>query len=195
MTREQWLLTATDKFRHGLFKDAHASLPVGVSAIIPTVRVSVGFPKGRGGRGQAIGQYWPSLAVQDAIPQVFISPVIDDGARALDILAHELVHACTPGAGHKTPFKQLAIAIGLTGKMTATVAGPELTARLNSLLTELGPYPNSRINLNAGPKKQSTRLLKCECTSCGYTCRVTATWLESTGAPICPCSGSAMVSV
>lgn len=194
MNREQWLLSATDKLRNGIFKDVHASLPVGVSAIIPIVRVSVGFPKGRGGKSQAIGQYWPALSVEDAIPQVFISPVIDDASRALDILVHELVHACTPGAGHKTPFKQLALAVGLSGKMTATIAGPELTVRLNAMALELGPYPNSRINLSAGPKKQGTRMLKCECIDCGYTCRASAKWIEERGAPICPCNQTTMAT-
>jgi hypothetical protein len=35
-------------------------------------------------------------------------------------------------------------------------------------------------------KKQTTRLLKCECAECGYTARVTAKWIKDSGAPMCP---------
>lgn len=35
-------------------------------------------------------------------------------------------------------------------------------------------------------KPQSTRLLKTECASCGYNCRVTKRWIDKSGAPICP---------
>jgi hypothetical protein len=36
-------------------------------------------------------------------------------------------------------------------------------------------------------KKQSTRMVKCECPDCGYIVRTTRKWLEE-GAPICPCN-------
>ena len=40
--------------------------------------------------------------------------------------------------------------------------------------------------LTTRPKKQSTRLLKCECPTCGYIARVAWKWLEDKGAPHCP---------
>lgn len=190
-TREAWLGDAVERLRAGLFADANGSLPVGISSEVPTVRVSVGFPGGRGSKHKAIGQYWKGLAVADGVPQVFISPVIDDAVRALDILCHELVHACVPEDGHGAKFKKIALAIGLTGKMTATVAGPALTMRLNALVGDLGAYPHSRIDVGSGLKKQGTRLNKVACKDCGYTVRVTRKWLE-VGAPICPCNGEAM---
>lgn len=181
-TREDWLLKAADHLREDLFK-RH-------DAVVPTVRVSVGFPGGSS-RHTAIGQYWPSPTVSDGIPQVFISPTIDEPVRALDILVHELIHAVHPAAGHMGPFKRLALAVGLTGKMTATVAGPELREHLERLADTLGPFPNSAINLTSR-KKQSTRLGKVECRACGYVARVTRKWLDEAGAPICPCSGEQM---
>ena len=181
-TRESWLIAATNDLRGGIFKP-HAEIPA-------ALRLSCGFPGGRSGK-KAIGQYWHASACMDAVPQVFISPVIDNPVRALDVLVHELVHACTPGDGHKKSFKRLALALGLTGKMTATVAGPELESSLKGLVERLGAYPHAAINL-ADRKKQSTRLNKVKCESCGYTVRVTKKWLESSGAPLCPCSGEAM---
>lgn len=182
MTREDWLLKATEVLRSELFKQHGAE--------VPTVRVSVGFPGG-GSAHKRIGEYWPGQAVSDGVPQVFISPTIDEPVRALDILVHELIHAVYPLAGHKGPFRTLALKVGLTGKMTATDAGPELKAYLTSLTGRLGEFPNSRINLTLR-KKQTTRLGKVECSSCGYTARVTRKWIEEQGPPLCPCSGEVM---
>jgi hypothetical protein len=180
-TREAYLLAATEKLRTGLF------LEHGVN--IPEVRVSVGFPGGGSAR-KRIGEYWHASAIKDGIPQIFISPVLNDAIDALDVLVHELVHACTPGAGHKKPFKDLGLKVGLVGKPKSMGAGPDLKVRLNAMVSELGPYPHAGINLQ-DRKKQTTRLNKCECQSCGYTVRVTQKWLEI-GAPICPCNGESM---
>lgn len=40
--------------------------------------------------------------------------------------------------------------------------------------------------LRDAPKKQKTRMLKCECATCGYTVRTARKWLELAGAPLCP---------
>jgi hypothetical protein len=82
-------------------------------------------------------------------------------------------------------FAKVAKAFGLEGKMTATVAGAELTERLNALVEQLGEYPHAL--LKESGKKQSTRMIKCECYSCGYIARTSSKWIEQAGAPICPC--------
>lgn len=180
--RESWLLAATEELRGGLFRSCGAT--------IPPVRVSVGFPGGGSARTR-IGEYWLAHACTDAVPQIFISPVLDNPVRILDVLVHELVHAVHPKDGHGKAFRKLALAVGLTGKMKATVAGPELEKSLNDLSASLGALPHSSINLK-DRKKQTTRLNKVECASCGYTCRVTAKWLDAMGAPLCSCNGSPM---
>jgi hypothetical protein len=182
LTREAWLELATVKLREGLFKR--------VGETVPVVRVSVGFPGGGSAR-KRIGEYWHARATTDQVPQVFISPVLSDAVQVLDVLVHELVHAVTPGDGHKAQFKRVALAVGLTGKMTATVAGPALKAELEAMLAEIGPYPHGAINLQ-DRKKQTTRLLKAECQDCGYTVRVTRKWVEEAGTPLCPCNGASM---
>lgn len=182
MTREQWLLAAIERLRPSFQAVGHD---------IPACRVSVGFPKGKGGRNMAIGQYWPGTLASDSIPQIFISPIIGDGARALDILVHELVHACVgSAAGHGKAFKRLALSVGLTGKMTATVADKALSERLNAFLepSALGPYPHAALNPKeklAGSQKGS-RLLKAACVHCGYTIRITKKWALEVGTPNCP---------
>lgn len=151
-------------------------------------RCSVGFPKGGSGRRHAIGQCWPEAASGDGHFETFISPELQDSVEVLATQAHEYAHATVGlAAGHKAPFKKCAEAIGLTGKMTATVAGPEFKEWSAKLVEKIGQFPGAKLNVGSGRfKKQSTRLLKCECEQCGYTARVTKKWIESVGAPVCP---------
>jgi len=62
---------------------------------------------------------------------MFISPVLADPVKVLDVVVHENVHRIVGiKCGHKGAFKRLAESIGLTGKMTSTIAGPELEQKL-----------------------------------------------------------------
>lgn len=175
-TREAWLEKATDLLRVSLFKANNIDLP--------KVRVSVGFPGGVSAR-KRIGEHWHPRASEDGVSQIFISPRLKSSLEHLDVLVHELVHACVPDDGHGAAFKRIALAVGLTGPMRSTVAGEVLRSHLNALIQGIGEIPHAAINLGMGRKKQSTRLLKVECPACGYTVRVTQKWLEM-GAPICP---------
>ncbi|MDG4801752.1 SprT-like domain-containing protein [Micromonospora sp. WMMD980] len=184
-TREEWLTAAVEAMRP-LFAE--------VGETIPTVRVSVGWPGGKGKKNATIGQCWPTGLAGDKVAQIFISPVLDKPADILATLAHELVHAVDDCANqHKGRFVKIAKAIGLTGKMTATVAGDELAGRLAAIAKTLGDFPHGRLSLVSGSeKKQSTRMIKCECGDCGYTARTTRKWLDEYGAPICPCNKEPM---
>lgn len=179
-TREEWLTRALDEFRQW-FRARSLTLP-------EKIRVSVGFPSTRAlsNRNRAVGQCW-SDSSKDGAVEIFVSPVLGDAARALDVLIHELCHAVAPKAGHKGDFRKAAKKMGLAGKMTATVASPELAARLNALLPSLGDYPHAELAPISGLKKQSTRLQKAVCAGCGYTIRVTQKWIDF-GLPTCtPC--------
>jgi len=187
MTREQWLNAMADELRP-MFVAQGKPLP-------NALRISIGFPskKALSARNRVLGQCWTQAASADGVHQIFISPLIGDGTRAADVLVHELAHAALPaGVGHKKPFALLAAALGLAGKPTATIASPELTQCLNRLIEKIGPYPHAALNPAVDEKKQSTRLIKVECSSCGYTCRVTRKWIEASGAPICPTDNEAM---
>lgn len=60
-------------------------------------------------------------------------------------------------------------------------------------MVELGEYPHSAINLLDRPtKKQTTRMIKCECEDCGYVARTSNKWIEEAGAPLCPCNSEPM---
>ena len=153
------------------------------------MRVSCGFPGGGSAR-KRIGECW-STASADGVSQVFVSPILADPVDVLATLAHELVHAFDDcKSGHKGAFTRIARAVGLTGKMTATVAGPELAETLKAIAADLGDYPHKAIKLGA-IKVQSTRMRKVLCEVDGYTLRTTTKWLEF-GLPTCPC-GAEMV--
>jgi hypothetical protein len=180
MNREDWLKLAEQKM---------VAWIVALSYAYPeNTRISCGFPKSSKGRNNAIGQCWSSAASADRTHEIFISPTQADKARVCDILLHEMVHA-TVGieAGHGKPFTTLARALGLEGKPTATFAGEALKARIDGMLETLPDYPHATITPSVQTtKKQKTALLRCECPQCGYLARVTAKWVDSVGAPICP---------
>lgn len=188
-TREEWLVAAVE---------ALAPLFAELGETLPAVRVSVGWPGGSGRKNSVIGQCWATAASADKVAQLFISPVLDDAVRVLDVLAHELVHAVDDcQSGHKGRFAKIAKGLGLTGKMTATVAGDDLKAKLEGIVEELGEYPHAALASAQGadgPKKQTTRMMKVECAEgSGYKARMTRQWLEEFGAPICPCHEERMI--
>jgi hypothetical protein len=185
MNREAWL--------HALAGALSADF-VNVGHVVPKLAISVGFPSNGGTSAlrQRIGECWNGDASDDGTFQIFISPVIADGVRAGDVLVHEMCHSVLPkGTKHNRRFAALARDLGLDGKPTATVASPRLVTRLNGLITDIGPYPHSKLSLSPRLAKQTTRLLKVSCEGCGYTVRITRQWLDK-GAPICPTCGVEM---
>lgn len=207
-TREEWMAVAVDRMRP-LFALHGATIP-------NNVKVSCGFPFGRRGITSlnAIGQAWPAaLSTGDHI-ELFVSPVLDDGARVADVLAHECVHAAVGNQhGHGPVFRKLAEAIGLTGHMTATVAGDGFKAWWSATGIGLGVYPHDRLIVRIersapkgkpeGPaprnpagrgglvyRPDTTRMVKVQCPHCAeagepYIVRMSRKTMER-GAPICP---------
>lgn len=177
-TREQWLQAFTTEARK-VFLDA--------GYVVPDVRVSVGFTS-KGAKGNRIGECWVPEASEDETPEIFITPAIGDASRIADIHTHELIHA-TGIRGHKADFVRCMKAVGLEGKPTATTAGDAWRAWANPIIEKLGPLPHAALSgANGGSteKKQSTRMIKCECSSCGFVFRTSSKWLE-TGADLgCP---------
>jgi hypothetical protein len=184
LNREEWLM-AVAAGMSPWFSDLGCPLP--------RVRMAVGFTS-RGKRSSRIGECWGADASVDGTHEIFIVPTLDDPVRIADILAHELVHAAVGTSnGHKAPFRKVALAIGLEGRMKATTAGPLFLERVEPILTAVGPLPHARLDWSNGSPKQTTRGLKAYCEHCGYTVRVTAKWLNLAGPPICPMHGVPMI--
>lgn len=192
-TREQWLEKAvvllTPLFKKQGYK-------------VPKMRVSCGWPSSRGISKKplgsiAIGECWAAQASTDKKPQIFISPRIakaDGQYGVLPVLAHEMGHGIVGNKhGHDEVFGKCVRSVHLEGKLTHTVGGEEFFKTVRPILKKLGKYPHAELKPGYRPvKKQTTRLVKCECKDCGYNCRVTRKWLEEVGAPLCPCNEKAM---
>jgi hypothetical protein len=174
--RQAWLERATEMLRP-TFKQHGTEIP-------ETLRVSIGTPWGT---RKAIGQCWHSTASSDGHREVFVSPMLGDADHILATLAHELVHASLPDkTKHGPAFAKLAKAIGLEGKMTATVAGDRFKETIETIKEEIGEYPGGSLDPSQnGAKKQTTRMLKVECEECGYVARTSRKWIEQMGAPYC----------
>lgn len=186
--REAWLAASVE---------ALAPLFAAREIELPAVRVSVGFPGGRGPKTSVIGQCWNSHAASDSVAQIFIHPSLIHPLDVLATMIHELIHAVDDCQhGHKGPFVKMARAMGLAGKPTATHASEELLEELAPIVEALGPYPHAALAAMTGgvegPKKQSTRMLKVQCPEDGYIVRTTAKWLE-VGVPSCPCGAEMVV--
>jgi hypothetical protein len=131
-----------------------------------------------------------------SIFEIFVSPELgtaEQTPRIVGVAAHELVHATVgSGAGHRGPFRQCAVAIGLTGRMTATTETDEFVEWVNGVLVpKIGPYPAGKIIWKH--KTQTTRMIKCECSTCSYPVRTTKVWIDGHGAPHCPDHGAMQV--
>lgn len=205
ITREQFLNNAVRALKP-VFKKIGYTLP-------NNVRVSVGWPSGTRPTAarRAIGECWSDVVSGDGFFEIFISPELGDRNRALDVLAHELVHVAAGfDQGHKGKFKECALRLGLTGPMTATTAGPKFLELLERApFKALGNFPHAALTAMGGPapagkkggktadgadvptttgkKKQGTRLVKAECVGCGMIIRTTKKWVLETGLPKCAC--------
>jgi len=179
-TREEWLVAATDLLRPD-FEAVGETVP-------EKIHVTCGWPSkgGRPGLKQRIGECWPPECSEGEFTEMFINPMLSEALEALDVLVHELVHAAVGcDEGHKGPFRVTAKAIGLEGKMTATVAGETLLVRLREIEKELGEYPHAKLTPK-NKKPQGTRMLKVICPDCQWMARTSRKWIDL-GLPTCAC--------
>lgn len=198
MTREDWLAQAADLIYTQLIT------PLAVMKPGQRFQVSCGFPS-RGALSASrrrVGECWAAESCTDGKTRhIFITPLMDElidgtGDGVLPTLVHELVHTVSP-PGHRGEFRRIALAIGLEGKMSASVVGRELGEKLMRLVQPLGPYPHARIDPRTQRKVQKCRFVKVEavnCTACSYVARTTRKWLDEVGQLRCP-HGSPMVEV
>lgn len=177
--REDWLRRVADAFA------PHIEKATGVP--LPPFRASCGFVSG-GKRSKAVAECWSATASKDKHAEIFIKPTEDDARQVASHLAHELIHAALPEAGHKKPFQKAAAALGFKAPWRSTPETDAFWAWVDPILAEIGPYPHAELMMArpvAGPKKQTARMIKVECSECGYTARVARKWLAM-GAPHCP---------
>ena len=181
LSRENYLIQATDIMRKSLFK------PKGYK--VPKVELSIswathGNNSRNTGKAKVLGQCFNRASSEKGINQVIITPNLDgttiDGTlNILGVLVHELVHAvddCV--SGHGKAFKDCATAVGLTGPMRSTGESDELKEYLRkNIIDKLGKFPHAQVNLSKG-KTQTTRNIKVECNCCEFSFRTSRKNLE-----------------
>lgn len=181
-TREEWLDNAVKKLAP-LFKD-HGKLPEKIHAI-------VSFPDKKN-HHSILGVCYPPTFSKDKGTYIFITPGQGKGeeVRILDILVHELIHSinfAVKQKGHGKCFSKIAKAVGLEGKMTATVASKELKAKLEAIAKELGEFPHVAM---VTPFKKNRHLVNggsvrlWDLAIPGYKCYVFKSWLKQYGPPL-----------
>src|SRR3954469_2142920 len=130
-TREDWLLDAYEALRLWFKERAGLALP-------EMIRLSAGFGYGAKAENKILlGQAWATWKAKDKVNQVFVSPEVADPIEVLEIMVHELVHVvddCTHKHGKE--FKTIAVAVGLTGRMTEVHVTDELRDYLALLAIE-----------------------------------------------------------
>lgn len=190
-TRESWLEAAIDLMKPLFEKHDYK---------VPKVRVSCGWPSSRGlsPRKRTLGECWDKSAASDKVAQIFISPYLEDvldPQGVIPTLVHEVVHAVVGNENkHNKVFGKCARAIGLEGKLTATHAGEVLLVECDNWNKRLGKYPHVKLDLGRRPvKKQTTRMIKMECSDCGYVARTSKKWLDDVGPAHCPRHGEMTV--
>lgn len=172
--RETYLNYITEQYIRPHFKAQGYTIPA-------NVRMACSLTS----KKKHIGECWSSIASEDNHFEIFIAPAIADSSEVIAILIHELIHA-TVGlqAGHGKEFKQCALSVGLEGKMTATIASPQLKETIMSWIAEAGEYPHAPLT-QSNIKKQSTRMIKCVCLACDYQVYTSRKWLDL-AMPTCP---------
>lgn len=189
MTREEYLELAVQAIIADIFTPAEIE--------VPPVRVSVGWPGGRGPKKNVIGQCFDKRVSKDGKAQIFVTPAIDDAYVTIETLTHELIHAIVEGHedengevkhhGHRGEFITVAKAIGFEKPWKETPASPELREKLQAIADRLGAYPHAAITMEDRPTVQKTYYLKyVSPENSDYFVRVTATKVEEYGAPLDP---------
>ena len=195
--RESWLAAAAVLLQHEVFPSA---------GINPAqweqrrYRVACGFPIGyRGSRTGKVtlGQAFDPSISADGTFEVFINPILDNPVEVINVLAHEKGHVWAGiQCGHRGEFARICRAIGLVGPMTATTPSDALRVKFQSIADQLGSYPHAKVDPNAR-RKQGTRLLKLQCSDCGWTVRLSALQARRLHAaspcPVCTGVGSLVV--
>ena len=174
-TRESWLQAAVALLR-AMFATNNF--------VVPDCQVSCGFTS-TGVRSGHIGQCWSKKSAANEVNQIFISPTLSSAFEVIDTLTHELVHAVDDCQHkHGKDFKKIALKMGMQGPMRSAGAGPELKAKLNTLLEQLGPYPHGHLKVSM-QKAPSVDRPRARCTQCGYQVPMLKKFL-SYGPPLCP---------
>ena len=184
-TSDEWLTEATDRvLRAEIYRRAYIT--------VPPVRVSVGF----GTRGLANGtlaQTLPRAMSLDGVNEIYIRPTLHDPTEVLTVLTGELIRAAFDGKAPngkrvEAALANMGIAMQRISNAVRLYATTQLEADLRALAESLGDYPRANgLDITAATRvKQTTRMIRCECTGCGFLFRTAQSWVDKVGGLTCP---------
>lgn len=162
-SREEWLTLASSLILDEIIRpriEVRESLDV---------RVGMGFIPDTRTTGKTEGACLPSFRSEAGFNELYISPLINDSLRCLEILAHELCHAVDDcKSNHGGLFAKAAHAIGLLRPLNETHASAELKNELASIFDLLGEIPHSKVT-PAEPKQRNRNVrVVCDDHKCGF---------------------------
>ena len=172
-----------------------------------------------GKRSNTYGEAY-TIVDQDAIRgQIIVSGVYTDPFEIAVTVVHELLHVECPGDHHGGQFRVKSKALGVSDAAHWKEQSSDFKAWIEDIIADAGPMPG-RVALPGQPKrtrvriplppaeveapapevavgefssaqpKQGSRLLKLECSECGFICRTTAKWVrDDMDCPYPDCSG------
>jgi hypothetical protein len=192
-TREDWLTAAVSELKpFFLLNGVSISDKIRVSCALPSNAKRTNF--------KSVGECFPNTNSADAHFEIFISPVLAEPVKVFETLIAMLCHTANGALSHGKPYQKIADAMLLLPNGTASARYKSVThggafiAAYQQIIDSLGAYVHAELSASVG-KKQTTRMLKCECPSCGYTVRLTAKWAYKNGnlnLPICPNEGDVL---
>lgn len=171
-SREDWLRACLTRVTAGW--PAGSDLP-------ENTRISVGFPLERNPQGgiKEIAHYRPSQS-DGGVYEIFVAPTLGDSL-------------------------EVARAVAIEASRIATQRDPDprtreaLNDRARRVVETLPPYPHKALKVEAtgrarairpaGAPRPGSRLIKAQCTGCGYIARTTRKWITTVGPPVCPAHG------
>ncbi len=159
------------------------------------------------GRRSALGWFWGNswhAKKADSWHEINLCSEHLDTCDVGELIIHEMAHAenhtlgirdCTGGRMHNKHFKTMAERLGLIveprNKSVGygyTKIGPDAQKFLDKVAFKRDIFSRHRNRSASKATSGGTRMLKCECPSCGYVARITKKWI-AIGLPTCPCGG------
>ena len=183
LNRETWLLKGVEELKKSVFH------PIGLE--VPSVNVTVSLMSTgiRKQKNEHLGENYNTSCSTAGNHEIFMSPLYFDRSnseRVLDVLAHELIHAIDNNKhGHGKVFRDMALKIGLTGKMRSTKAGEELADKCQKIVQKIGKFPHDKMIINKNRKKQGTRMIKISCSNCSFSYRTSQKNIDMMSNNIC----------
>lgn len=192
-TREDWLTAAVSELKpFFLLNGVSISDKIRVSCALPSNAKRTNF--------KSVGECFPNTNSADAHFEIFISPVLADPIKVFETLIAMLCHTANGALNHGKPYQKIADAMLLlpngtqSARYKSVTHGDAFVQAYKQIIDSLGAYAHAELSASVG-KKQSTRMLKCVCPSCGYTVRLTAKWAFKQGnlnLPLCPNEGDTL---